>query len=53
MDAPKKLCFEGKPHEVRPKGPQGAARELMLTTKLLRRDCSDRYSKIHAEGPTL
>ena len=26
-DAPEKLCFEGKPHEVRPKGPQGAARE--------------------------
>ena len=46
MDAPKKLCFGGKPHEVRPmvwpdrrslRGaksleacPQGAARELML-----------------------
>ena len=26
-DAPEKLCFGGKPHEVRPKGPQGAARE--------------------------
>ena len=25
-DAPEKLCFGGKPHEVRPKGPQGAAR---------------------------
>ena len=26
-DAPEKLCFGGKPHEVRPEGPQGAARE--------------------------
>ena len=26
-DAPEKLSFGGKPHEVRPKGPQGAARE--------------------------
>ena len=26
-DAPEKLCFGGEPHEVRPKGPQGAARE--------------------------
>ena len=26
-DAPEKLCFGGKPHEVRPKGSQGAARE--------------------------
>ena len=25
-DAPEKLCFGGKPHEVRPKGLQGAAR---------------------------
>ena len=25
-DAPEKLCFGGKLHEVRPKGPQGAAR---------------------------
>ena len=26
-DAPEKLCFGGKPHEVRPEGPQGVARE--------------------------
>ena len=29
-DAPEKLCFGGKPHEVRPKGPQGAARERIV-----------------------
>ena len=28
-DAPEKLCFGGKPHEVRPKGPQGAARKCI------------------------
>lgn len=30
MDAPEKLRFGGKPHAVRPKDPQGAARELFL-----------------------
>ena len=29
-DAPEKLCFGGKPHEVRPEGPQGAARERIV-----------------------
>ena len=29
-DAPEKLIFGGEPHEVRPKGPQGAARELAV-----------------------
>ena len=29
MDAPEKLRFGVEPHEVRPKDPQGAARELM------------------------
>ena len=33
-DAPEKLCFGGKPHEVRPKGPQGAARELIAKVLL-------------------
>ena len=30
MDAPKKLCFGGEPHAVRPKDPQGAARERLV-----------------------
>ena len=29
-DAPEKLCFGGKPHEVRPEGPQCAARERIV-----------------------
>ena len=34
-DAPEKLCFGGKPHEVRPEGPQGAAREhIVLLDKM-------------------
>ena len=31
-DAPEKLCFGGKPHEVRPEGPQGAARERKVSS---------------------
>ena len=45
-DAPEKLCFGGKPHEVRP-GPQGAARERKVSSAdvgLARLSSAGRYS---------
>ena len=46
-DAPKKLCFGGKPHAVRPKDPQGAARELGRNELLFVSFCIEMYARRH------
>ena len=45
-DAPEKLCFGGKPHEVRPEGPQGAARERIVKVTPLPWGLTPLYSEL-------